>query len=174
MDKAYGADLSLNHGAIVAVTMEGTSVTGVDSIFSWTKKDNHSLKLKSSPSALYSTARDLVLSIPGEAVLVLDWSGQSVYWRTTKLFVVQMGLFLGMVYALAKKRKISVLEVTPKELREYFNQPQKLPKKELQDYVLLLFPPPHLFLTWATEDDIDAYILAIYTILKNGENAHDG
>lgn len=177
MQTAFGADLSLNHGSIVRVDMKGDIVTNITGIYSWDKKDNHKLTLKSTPKELLNKVHEisnaLMVNVTLGIPLGLDWSAQSIYWRTTKIFVVQMGLFLGMFFSEIIRRNIPIIPITPNQLREYFNQSVKLPKKEFQYYILLLFPPPKLFKTWANEDDIDAFILAVYTILTRGNNDNE-
>lgn len=172
MQTAIGADLSLNHGSVILVEMGENIVTNVVSVYSWNKKDNHKLTLESTPQALFTKVKEIsaALSVHNVTVLGIDWFAQSVYWSTKKLFVVQMGLFLGMLYAEISRKNIYFLPISPRQLREYFNQPLTLSKKDFQHFVLLLFPPPILFNSWATEDDIDAYILAVYTILTKGKN----
>jgi len=171
-NSAYGADLSLNHGAVVHIHMQDDSVTSVTSIYRWDSKDSHKLSLKSTPSEIYRTVREIFLAVlpPANSLVAVDFASQSVYWRTKKIFVVQMGLFMGMLYSEFKNHTSTISFVIPKDLREYFNQPATMAKQEFQEYALMLFPPPPVFLTWATEDDIDAYILAIYIILKGKQN----
>ncbi len=170
MTKSFGADLSLNHGSVVAVEMtaDGKEVIQVESIYKWDKKDSHKLTLKSSMSEIHKKVAEICRPMSGfeNARVAVDWAGMSVYWRTKKLFVVQMGLFVGMLYSRAMEKAIQINFITPKELREYFLLPQKISKEDFQKYVLMLFSPPTSFLQWANDDDIDAYILAIYNIIK--------
>ncbi len=168
----YGADLSLTHGSIVRVNMnERHVVTYAEIVYKWDKKDSHRLSLKSTPAQLFLKVRDIFLSFTEDSdtmiYLAVDWAIQSIFWRSKKMFAMQMGMFLGMMYTTARQKDINLYFTSPATLRKNWGLKGNAPKQDLQDAVLELYPLPEGFKQYADEDDIDAYILAIYTIFNN-------
>ncbi len=172
----FGGDLSLNHGAIVRLVYNHTDdlIASIDEVHRWDKKDKSKLTLKSTPKEILEKADTIKYAIfhrfpkdVGET-LVVDWSPQSVYWRTRKIQIVQMSLFMGMLFATKPDYNISVDFVSASDLRSFWGLPSNVSKEKLQEIVLSYHKPPPLFLTWAEEDDIDAYILALYKTLYTG------
>ena len=169
--RAYGGDLSLRHGSVVYAEMRGDTVQYVTSIYKWDKKDSHSLGLKSPPDDIQRKVEEITRAMNhdparGNAITFsIDWAPQAVYWRTNKALAVQMGMFMGMLYLSSnwKSSKDFLEFVPPYELRSYFSLASNAAKLLVQETALMVYPPPPNFLNWANEDDIDAYILAIYS-----------
>lgn len=165
---AFGADLSLTHGSVVRVQMIGGEVTVAEVVYKWVAKDKHRLSLKSTPSEIHRKVQDIAVAIYGGGSMIkisIDWSSVLIFWKVKRLFAVQMGMFLGMLYRMAIEMGISLFFVTPLQVRKYWELPQKTSKLEIQDRWLQDYPLPALFKQHADEDDIDAYILAIYTLI---------
>lgn len=165
MEIAYGADLSLTHGSVVRVEMDTENVvTFAETIYKWDKKDSHRLSLKSTPDEIFLKVRDIFYSFPVNPTvnLAIDW--QLVFWNTRRLLIVQMALFMGMMYS---RFRLADLEfVIPAQIREFWGLKTNAPKQDVQDTVLKIYPLPIGFKQYANEDDIDAYILALYMILN--------
>lgn len=177
MKSAYGADLSLNHGAVVLVEMgKKNQIFPVSSVLGWDKKDSHKLTTKSTHEELHQKVKDIIVSISAfsrvneKPELVVDWTPTAVHWRTKKSFIVIMGVFMGMLYEQTLAHNIKFTAISPSVLRQLWGLRNNAPKEELQLLVLSAYPPPVLFNTWAKDDDIDAYILAVTIILNREKN----
>ncbi len=175
MKYGFGIDVSLTHGSVVAVEMSNDSKKNtVDGLFSWDNKDSHALSLKSSMSEISLQVASVADAIDcfkwerDKSFVSIDWSSLSVHWRSKRLFAVQMGIMMGMFYTQFNLYDIPLSFISPRTLREYWGLKHNAPKLELQEKVLELYPPNALFESWATEDDIDAYILAVHNILTRG------
>ncbi len=162
---AYGADLSLTHGSIVRVEMNENEVAFAGTIYKWDKKDSHRLSLKSTPDDIFIKVRDIFLSLPDseDIRLAVDW--QLVFWNTRRLLIVQMALFMGMLYTAARHKPALLEFVLPAQIRHFWGLKGNAPKEDVHNTVLNIYPLPTGFSMYADEDDIDAYILALYMIL---------
>lgn len=175
MTIAFGIDVSLTHGSVVVVELIEKKKLVCDQLFSWDKKDSHSLSLKSSMESINLQVFGIVQAIGShdstdwmDTFISIDWSTRSVHWRSKRLFAVQMGIMMGMFYEQFLRLSTNVSFVTPQTLRKYWGLQHNASKEDLQKVVLEEYPPDALFKSWANEDDIDAYILAVHNILTRG------
>lgn len=163
----FGADLSLNHGAVVKVGIEPTLYCLP--IFSWDTKSPYSFGMKDPPSKVWATADAIVGQVIAhrdrekETVLSVDWSPSSVYWSGRKAYLVQQAFFMGLLYQKCAEHMIGVDFVPSTKLRSWLGYSASIPKIQVQETALEMYPLQEKELAELNEDHLDAYIVALYT-----------
>lgn len=162
----FGADLSLNHGAVVKVGIEPR--TFCLPIFQWDTKSPWKLGMKDPPNQVWRTADEIVANILKHrtpysvTALAVDWSPSSVYWSGRKAYLVQQAFLMGVLYQKCNEHMIGVSFVSSQKLRSWLGYSAGIPKVKVQEAALEEYPLPKIELEELNEDQLDAYIVALY------------
>lgn len=141
----YGFDPSFRHGALVESTfdLKTPKLIRMEKAFLWEKSrrssPNSGFGEKSSPHEVFAFAQKIAHSLSTREVLPIacDWDPQSVYWRGSKIQVVQLAIFLGYFSRSVHSMGFPIVFVSPTQVRDSFGLPKTKAsgvKKEILHY----------------------------------------
>lgn len=122
--QAYGFDPSFRHGALVLAQFQFGQdkdiLTNWNIVYSWSGKTS-GFSPNSPASVVFSIAQQLTTALKHSPVqpVAIDWEPQSVYWRASRLQVVQLGMFLGYVSHGLHSMGFPTVYLTPTEIRKF-------------------------------------------------------
>lgn len=166
---AYGFDPAFRHGALVYTNFsigsrrEKDRLTDLKIIYSWGQKNG--VSPKASPTELFRLAQNIVDPLKSIPVLpiAIDWDPQSVYWRASRIQIVQLGLFLGYLTRAMHDLGFPVVYINPGQVRKAFGSNNaRMKKEEIHQWFreFCTYEEYENFLNQKNTDYLDATILA--------------
>jgi hypothetical protein len=150
MPLIVGADLALNHGAIVDIN--GNLV----------HEYHDGLGMMSSADMLYARAMQCSAVTPEGCTVVVDWDRNMATWGSHPTTGVLITMLLSFYGALCRTRDCDVHYVTPDLIRYCLGLAPQTIKSDVHEAVKKLAPP--LLKRDSHGDNIDAWLLA-YTFV---------
>lgn len=135
MGKAIGFDPSFRHGSLVFCEFKDHQMVDLRIIYSWGKREG-GIDYKRPITEAFQFCNPIINTLPQTNLeiappIAIDWEPQSVYWRATKLQVVQMGSVIGYLAHGFLQRGYPVVFITPAEVRKFFNIPLRSSEKDV-------------------------------------------
>ncbi len=136
---ALGFDPAFRHGVLLKALFEfgdhnKDRIIATKSIYSWGRKGD-GISFKDKTTDIFKFANTIIDKLPSEEgktrfPIGIDWEPQSVYWRATKVQVVQMSLFLGYLSRGFMALGYPTVFITPGTVREFFGLKSRRAEKE--------------------------------------------
>ena len=166
--QSYGFDPSFRHGALVHATFQFGQdkdvLTNWNVIYSWSGK-SAGFSPASPPAVVFGLSQQLLSPLKHSPIqpIAIDWEPQSVYWRASRIQVVQLALFLGYVTRGMHAIGFPVVYLTPTDIRKFARLKNRQAEKiETHDWFCSQVDVSRYstFLTGKNTDFMDATILA--------------
>jgi len=122
MATSFGIDPSLRHGSVVKVA--GSGELEFEEVFSWNKKSKVSIGQTAKMTQIRQLSGAITQAIAdtasGKEYVIVEFDRNSVYWRSGKLQIVTLALFIGFLTAELSQLGFRVSLFKPKEIREFY------------------------------------------------------
>ena len=162
---SYGVDASLRHGSIQQIKRLENHHYSFSEVFYWHSK-GPSLSEKSTLSEIGQFATSItgtLLNLELGPVLI-EFDPRSVYWRSGKLQIVTMAVFLGYLVGFLHSVGYPALSVSPRESRQFYGFTQGK-KEEFHNHFLNLAThctfTPNLSPDLIGSDQLDALLVGL-------------
>lgn len=140
----FGLDASLRHGSLISIAWKDDErpthgpelIHSFKEIFSWNKKDPHSLAMKGLPRDYYRLTEMIISALTHDqsyicagAPVYIDYDTSAGFRYSNRMLGMRVALLMGMLYTAFRKITMGPLFIPAKEVRECLGLPVRAPKE---------------------------------------------